>query len=128
MKDIERLFDILNQYEERYPEQKVALAIKREGKWIEFSPRQYKEITDNISYGLIKLGIAPGDRVGIISTNRPEWNMLDMAIMQIGAITVPIYPTISENDYRFILRTSWRKYSALPYCLSAPGQGKEALQ
>lgn len=106
MKEIERLFDILNQYEERYPEQKVALAAKRDGKWIEFSPRQYKDLTDKISYALIKLGIAPGDRVGIISTNRPEWNMLDMAIMQIGAITVPIYPTISENDYRFILSHS----------------------
>lgn len=109
MKEIEKLFDIVNQYEERYPEQLIALAAKRDGKWIYFSPRQYKELTDKISYALIKLGINPGDRVGIISTNRPEWNMLDMAIMQIGAITVPVYPTISENDYRYILNHSGMK-------------------
>lgn len=52
---------------------------------------------------MIKLGVQPGDKVAIISTNRPEWNMLDMAIMQIGAITVPVYPTISESDYQYIL-------------------------
>ena len=98
-----RLFDILLNYGKNYPEQNTALAIKRDGKWDKFSVQEYQKITDNLSYAFMKLGIEPGDKVSIIATNRPEWNMLDMAIMQIGAVTVPVYPTISENDYRYIL-------------------------
>ena len=98
-----RLFDILLNYEKNYPEQNTALAIKRDGKWDKFTVQEYQKITDNLSYAFMKLGIEPGDKVSIIATNRPEWNMLDMAVMQIGAITVPVYPTISENDYRYIL-------------------------
>jgi long-chain acyl-CoA synthetase len=52
---------------------------------------------------MLALGIKPGDRVGIVSGNRPEWNMVDFAIMQIGAVSIPIYPTISQDDYRYIL-------------------------
>lgn len=103
MEDISRLFDILNQYSEKYPEQNVALACKRNNVWETFSPAEYKSLTDNISYGLMHLGVQPGDKVGIIATNRPEWNMIDMAILQIGAVTVPVYPTISEQDYKYIV-------------------------
>lgn len=109
MKEIERLFDILTHYEENYPDQKIALAAKRNGVWMAYSPGEYLRITNNISYAFMKLGIEPGDRVGIISSNRPEWNMLDMAIMQIGAISVPVYPTVSANDYRHILSHSAMK-------------------
>ena len=107
--DITRLFDILTQYESVHPEQKTALAGKRNGVWMAYSPGEYLHITNNISYGLMQLGVQHGDCVGIISTNRPEWNMIDMAIMQIGAISVPVYPTISENDYRHIVRHSGMK-------------------
>ncbi len=107
--DITRLFDILTQYETVHPEQKIALAGKRNGVWMAYSPGEYQDITNNISYGLMQLGVQHGDCVGIISTNRPEWNMIDMAIMQIGAISVPVYPTISENDYRHIVRHSGMK-------------------
>lgn len=109
MEEISRLFDILTQYETRYPEQKIALAAKRNGVWLAYSPGEYLRMTNNLSYGLMKLGIEPGDRVGIIVNNRPEWNMIDMAIMQIGAISVPVYPTISEQDYRHILSHSGMK-------------------
>lgn len=101
--EITRLFDILTQYEERHPEQKIALAGKIDTHWVTYSPQEYKEITNYLSYAFIKLGIGVGDKIAIISTNRPEWNMIDMAIMQIGAVSVPVYPTISENDYRYIL-------------------------
>lgn len=109
MEDISRLFDILTQYEEKWPNQKIALAGKKNGVWCAYSPGEYLRITNNISYAFMHLGIQHGDRVGIISTNRPEWNMIDMAIMQIGAISVPVYPTISENDYRHIVRHSGMK-------------------
>lgn len=109
MEDISRIFDILTQYENKFPEQKIALAGKCNGTWLAYSPGEYKSMTDKLSYGFLKLGIRPGDRVGIIATNRPEWNMIDMAILQIGAISVPVYPTISENDYRHIIAHSGMK-------------------
>ncbi|MDR0829305.1 MAG: long-chain fatty acid--CoA ligase [Prevotellaceae bacterium] len=101
--EVTRLFDILPYYLENHPNQDAALAAKRNGEWVKFSIQDYIEITNNISYGFLKLGIKPGDKIGIISSNRPEWNMLDMAAMQIGAISVPIYPTISQADYKYIL-------------------------
>lgn len=100
---VTRLFDLLDNYLENYPEQDAALAYKRQGKWRKFSIQEYIEIVNSLSYGMLKLGVKPGDNVGIVSGNRPEWNMLDMAIMQIGAISIPIYPTISQDDYRYIL-------------------------
>ena len=101
--DVTRLFDLLDNYLEKYPDQDTALACKRDGVWLKFGIQEYVEITNNISYGLMELGIAPGDKVGIVSSNRPEWNMIDFATMQIGAISIPIYPTISQDDYRHIL-------------------------
>src|ERR1035437_111464 len=101
--EVTRLFDLLDNYLEKYPNQDAALACKRDGAWREFSIQEYVELTNNISFGMMKLGVKPGDKVGIVSGNRPEWNMLDFAAMQIGAISVPIYPTISQDDYRHIL-------------------------
>lgn len=98
-----RLFDILKLYIAKYPDQKIALAKKEAGNWKNYSIQEYIEITNNLSYAFIKLGIMKDDKVGIICNNRPEWNMLDMAIMQVGAITVPIYPTISREDYQYII-------------------------
>ena len=101
--EIKRLFDLLERYNTEWPNQEVALAGKQNGEWRKFSIKEYISLSNTISYALIKLGIEPGDKVGIIATNRPEWNILDMAIMQAGAISVPIYPTISEKDYHHIL-------------------------
>ena len=103
MKEETRLFDILDNYCEKWPDQNVALAKKENGVWVKYSPKQYQEISRNLAYALIELGLQPQDKIAIISSNRPEWNMLDMAIQQIGAIIVPIYPTISKEDYHFIL-------------------------
>ena len=101
--EIKRVFDLLQNYVEKYPNQQVALAGKKNGQWVNYSAQSYKEHSDILSYALIELGIEKGDKVAMILTNRPEWNMLDMAISQVGAVTVPVYPTISEEDYRYIL-------------------------
>lgn len=101
--EVTRLYDLLDNYAEQHPDKEVALACKRDGKWLEFSIQKYIELTNYISYGLLELGVKPGDRIGIVSGNRPEWNMIDFGAMQIGAISTPIYPTISQDDYRFIL-------------------------
>ncbi len=101
--EVTRLFDLLDNYLEKYPKQEAALACKRNGTWRKFNIMEYVELTNAISYGMMKLGVVPGDKVGIVSGNRPEWNMIDFAIMQMGAISIPIYPTISQEDYRHIL-------------------------
>lgn len=104
MKEQKRIFDLLLQYEERFPEQKLALSGKEgKNKWHEYTPKQYREAADSLSHAFIAKGISRGDKVAIISTNRPEWTITQMAATQVGAILVPIYPTITAEDYRYIL-------------------------
>ncbi|MCR4737224.1 MAG: long-chain fatty acid--CoA ligase [Bacteroidales bacterium] len=100
--EVTRLFDILDNYLNEYPVED-AICGKENGNWVRYSTRDYVRIVNDISYGLLQLGISKGDCIATITANRPEWNFLDMAIMQIGAIHVAIYPTISENDYNYIL-------------------------
>ena len=101
--EIKRVFDLLPYYMEKYPDQTVALVGKKDGDWRRYSMKEYIELTNKLSYALIELGIEEGDKVAFIVSNRPEWNIIDMAVMQIGAINVPIYPTISQEDYHYIL-------------------------
>lgn len=101
--EIKRIFDLLPNYLEKYPDQRIALAGKKDGDWRTYSIQEYIELTDKLSYALIELGIEPGDKVAFIVSNRPEWNIIDMAVMQVGAVNVPIYPTISQEDYHYIL-------------------------
>jgi len=103
MQEITRLFDILPHYAKSFKPKDDVLAGKENGSWIKYSIKDYISHSENISYGLLKLGILPGDNIATISGSRPEWNLVDMGIMQAGAIHVPIYPTISENDYKYIL-------------------------
>ena len=105
-----RIFDILTTYLQKHPDQKIALAKKDNGEWRKYSIQEYVETTNIISYALIKLGIQKDDKVAIISSNRPEWNIIDMAIQQVGAVTVPIYPTISKEDYRVVINNSEAKF------------------
>src|SRR6185436_1584249 len=87
------------------------LAGKESGQWKKYSTAAVKEIVDNLSAGLLHLGINCGDmtaegrdKVAILGKNRPEWVMLDLAIQQIGAILVPVYPTINVNELEFVLK------------------------
>ena len=98
----ERLFDLLPLYLEKYPKKKNALAKKQDGAWKTYSIQDYSQIVNDISYGLIQLGIQKGDKIATISPNRPEWNFVDLAMMQVGAIHVPMYPTIGSKDYEYI--------------------------
>jgi len=100
--EVTRIFDLLPHYATHFPRED-ALCGKENGVWVHYSVQQYIEKVNYISYGLMQLGIKKGDRLASISNNRPEWNFLDMAILQLGAVHVPIYPTISENDYKYIL-------------------------
>jgi long-chain acyl-CoA synthetase len=96
-----RLFDLLPLYLEKYNKED-ALANKVNGQWIKYSTQDLIKNANQISLGLLKMGIGKGDKIAIISPNRPEWNFVDFGIQQIGAISVPMYPTITEEDYRYI--------------------------
>ena len=100
--EVTRIFDILPHYA-IHLQRDDALCGKENGVWKHYSTTQYVNIVNNISYGLMQLGVKKGDKIASISAGRPEWNFLDMAIIQLGAIHVPIYPTISESDYKYIL-------------------------
>jgi len=102
---LERNFDILDQNVKEH-NQKVALSIKRNGHWENFSTDEYKEVVDNFSYGLLAMGFKKGDKILTISNNRPEWNFADMGMGQIGVVHVPVYPNIGPGEYQYILKHS----------------------
>ncbi|MCK5825236.1 MAG: long-chain fatty acid--CoA ligase [Ichthyobacteriaceae bacterium] len=81
----------------------TVIAGKENGKWKKYSATEFNEIAENISYGLLKLGIDKGDRISIISTNRTEWLMTDIGIAKMGGINAPIYPNINTEEYKYIL-------------------------
>ncbi len=101
--ELNRTFDILDHLLSICPEKDDILACKENGNWIKYSVRDYLSQVENTSYGLMALGLQKGDLVVTISNNRPEWNIVDMALGQAGLIHVPVYPTISEDDYTYIL-------------------------
>ena len=98
---IKRLIDILPYQIEAF-HREDALCDKKDGLWQKFSSTKIKEIVDCFSLGLLKLGYKPGDKFAIISPNRTEWNFVDMGILQIGGIDVPVYPTMSGDEFTYI--------------------------
>ncbi len=98
-----RTFDLLPRFVEKYGKKRLMFACKVDGKWKKFIGRDFVKMTDTISQGLMGLGVSKGDRVAVISNNCPQWNMVDFAVQQIGAILVPIYPTVRQSDFEYIL-------------------------
>ncbi|MFN5844424.1 MAG: AMP-dependent synthetase/ligase [Flavobacteriia bacterium] len=97
-----RLFDIPYYQLNQYPNQNMFVT-KTKGQWLGMSTKQFLEQVMLVSRGLIAFGVNKGDNVALVSNNRYEWNIMDIAIQQIGAIVVPLYPNISESDYKYIL-------------------------
>ncbi|BDB55014.1 AMP-dependent synthetase [Flavobacterium ammoniigenes] len=88
-----------------------ALVTKQDGKWIKTSTQEYIAKANAISRALVQIGVQKNDKIAIISSNnRTEWNIMDIGALQTGAQTVPIYPTISEEDYEYILNHSESSY------------------
>ena len=110
MTQITRLFDFpYHQLEKNnIPD---CLVTKYNGVWIKTSTQEYVDKANAISRALLRMGVNSKDKVAIISTNnRTEWNIMDIGILQVGAQNVPIYPTISEDDYQYILNHSESVY------------------
>jgi long-chain acyl-CoA synthetase len=103
--EVTRTFDMLEQGKQVYANNPV-LACKQNGKWIEFSISEYIDYANNLSYAFLALGLSKGDKVATITNNRPEWNFVDMGLSQAGMVHVPIYPTISDEEYAHILKHS----------------------
>lgn len=100
---IKRVFDLLQYNLEEFPKE-VFVSGKLQGQWKTHSTAQFVEVVNNLSKGLIRKGFGKESRIGVMSHNRPEWNMTDFAIMQIGAYQIPLYPTLAEHDIQFILK------------------------
>ena len=102
MQEPTRLFDLLEWRRELHPERPV-FKFKENGEWRGHYIDEYIEKSDLISYALMHLGVKKGENIGLISAGRPEWNYVDFGVQQTGAVLLPIYPTISEEDYQYIL-------------------------
>ncbi|MFI8606245.1 AMP-dependent synthetase/ligase [Cellulophaga baltica] len=110
MQNITRLFDFPYYQLEKYNLEK-ALVTKTDGKWVATSTKEYLDKANTISRALLRLGVKPNDKIALISSsNRTEWNIMDIGILQLGAQNVPIYPTISEEDYAYVLNHSEASY------------------
>ncbi|MBC7614619.1 MAG: long-chain fatty acid--CoA ligase [Pedobacter sp.] len=105
MKAITRVFDLLRHNLENFPKDEF-ISGKVNGGWKKYSTHFFCDTTDQLSKGLTTLGIKKGSRVAVISPNRPEWNICDYAIMQLGAYQIPLYPTLAENDIKFIIENA----------------------
>jgi long-chain acyl-CoA synthetase len=111
--EITRIFDFAYYQLDKYNLAK-SLVSKVNGEWVATSSQEFVTKANIISRGLLSLGVKPGDKIALISSNnRAEWNILDLAILQIGAVNVPIYPTISEADYKYIFNHAEVKYCFL---------------
>lgn len=122
MTEITRLFDFPQYQLEKFNLEK-AFTSKYNGKWESISSKEYVELSNTVSRGLLRLGVKPDDKIAVISTtNRTEWNVLDIGVLQVGAQNVPIYPTISKEDYEYILN-----HSEATYCFVSDSEILEKL-
>ena len=106
MTEVTRLFDF-PYYQLKNKPNASALVTKYNGTWISTSTKEYLDKANAVSRALLKLGVKKNDKIAVISsTNRTEWNIMDIGILQVGAQNIPIYPTISAEDYEYVLNHS----------------------
>src|ERR1700726_4691767 len=111
-----RLFDCIAYQLEKFPKPDM-LAAKEEGSWRKYSTAEIEQSVNKLAAGLLSLGVSGNDmtvdqqdKIGIISNNRGEWLITDMAVQKLGAVLVPVYPTTSNHEIEFIFRDSAVKY------------------
>ncbi|MDH3795930.1 MAG: AMP-binding protein, partial [Flavobacteriaceae bacterium] len=110
MEQISRIFEF-PYYAQKTFNLNKAFTSKSGGKWVSTSAQEFLDQGNAISRGLLRMGVQPNDKIALISmTNRTEWSVMDIGVLQLGAQTVPIYPTISEEDYAYVLNHSESKY------------------
>lgn len=100
---INRVFDLLTEAIAKHNKPDI-FASKIKGQWVKLSAQDFVNSVNQFSLGLLKSGVSAGDKIAIISESRPEWNIVDFGIQQVGAISVPLYPNITVEDYRYIFQ------------------------
>lgn len=100
--EVTRTFDILDRYLSEFP-RKDALGGKDNGEWYTYSAAQYAENSHYFAMGMLAMGLPRGTKVATVTNNRPEWNFVDMGLAMAGLVHVPIYPTIGNDEYHYIL-------------------------
>ncbi len=105
---VKRIFDLHFHQLNNYPKSD-SITAKVNGKWEPISTQSFIDQAKLFAHGLLAKGLKPGDKVGLISNNRPEWHIIDLGICMAGMINVPIYPTITEEDYEYILNDAEAK-------------------
>ncbi len=108
-KEVTRTFDVLDRILELYP-RTDALGGKRGNDWYTYSTQEYYKKAHQFALGLMAMGIEKGEKVATVTNNRPEWNFADMGMAMLGVVHVPIYPTIGEEEYAYILEHSEAKF------------------
>jgi long-chain acyl-CoA synthetase len=113
MKEYKRLFD-LPYYQKTVTPLDTCLAskVEKDGKkeWVRYSTDDLIDWMNRVSKALMDLGVKADDKIALVSNNRPEWNFTDLGMQQIGAVNVPVYPTISESEYKFIFNDAEVKF------------------
>lgn len=108
MSNFKKLYDLISNYEKHF-DKEIMVAGRSTSGWKTYSTKEFVNIVDNISKGLLAKGIQKGDRIALMSGNRPEWNFIDFACNQLGVATVPLYPTLSNQDLVYILNDAEAK-------------------
>ena len=106
--EIKRTFDLLDHYAKNYVIEDALAGIKNK-KWEKFSTGEYINNSHLFAFGMMELGFEKGDKIATVSNNRPEWNFIDMGLAMSGLVHVPIYPTISDEEYAYIFENSEAK-------------------
>ena len=102
---ITRIFDLLDKYKDS-PAKDDALCFKQNGSWTKYSSQQYIDMAYNFCYGLYEMGYRKGDLIVTVSTNRPEWNFVDMGMSMLGVVHVPVFTSLNSSELEHILNHS----------------------
>lgn len=100
--EVTRTFDLLELAMHSF-QRKDALGGKKANEWYTYSTQEYYDLSHHFALAMLELGFCPGDKIATVTGNRPEWNFVDMGLAMAGLIHVPIYPTIGEEEYQYIL-------------------------
>lgn len=101
-----RIFDLLDLLLQKYPDKNDIFARSLKGSWKKISVKEYRRNSYHLASGFLKIGLKKGDKVIVISNNRPEWNFVDMALGLADMIPVPVYTTLSKDDFSYIFNHS----------------------
>ena len=129
---ITRTFDLLDRYKEQF-QKDDALCFKQNGSWIKYSSQEYIEYSYNFCYGLYTLGLRKGDKIITISSNRPEWNFVDMGMAMVGIVHVPLFTSLNSAEYEYIIkdcdaRLIFISDSKLYKCVTSSYAGREIFE